>query len=123
MTSNIKSLTILSEWHSNIDAKVKPLEELHKNRLECRGGCSQCCVDELSVFEGDWQTSVSLNSDSSPLVLNKSSDGERLYLRRYWYCEHYNSQNLEMRMDNTLEVNDDQLNMTLDALFGDTSKP
>ena len=25
-------------------------------------------------------------------------------------------------MDNTLEVNDDQLNMTLDALFGDTSK-
>ncbi|MEC9318611.1 MAG: AAA family ATPase, partial [Pseudomonadota bacterium] len=79
-------------------------------------------LNELSVFEGDWQTSVSLNSDSSPLVLNKSSDGERLYLRRYWYCEHYNSQNLEMRMDNTLEVNDDQLNMTLDALFGDTSK-
>ena len=79
-------------------------------------------LNELSVFEGDWQTSVSLNSDSSPLVLNKSSDGERLYLRRYWYCEHYNSQNLEMRMDNTLEVNNDQLNMTLDALFGDTSK-
>jgi Fe-S-cluster containining protein len=51
MTSNTKSLTVLSEWHSNIDAKVKPLEELHKNRLECRGGCSQCCVDELSVFE------------------------------------------------------------------------
>ena len=51
MTSKIKALTILSEWHSNIDAKVKPLEELHKNRLECRGGCSQCCVDDLSVFE------------------------------------------------------------------------
>ena len=51
MTSNLKALTILSEWHSNIDAKVKPLEELHKNRLECRGGCSQCCVDDLSVFE------------------------------------------------------------------------
>ena len=51
MTGESKALTILEEWHSNIDAKVKPLEELHKNRLECRAGCSQCCVDELSVFE------------------------------------------------------------------------
>ncbi len=69
MTSNTKSLTILSEWHSNIDSKVKPLEELHKNRLECRGGCSQCCVDELSVFEA---LSSVISATISPVVVANS---------------------------------------------------
>ncbi|WP_370215276.1 exodeoxyribonuclease V subunit alpha [Idiomarina sp.] len=78
-------------------------------------------LSELGVFDTDWRTSVTLKGDdpsSSPLVLTHNSDGERLYLRRYWYCEHYNNQNLTIRMENHLEVNEDQLNQTLDALFG-----
>lgn len=51
MKNKIKSLALLSEWHSNIDEKTRPIEAHHKERLECRAGCSQCCVDELTVFE------------------------------------------------------------------------
>ena len=45
------SLKILREWHTSIDEKARSLEELHQDQLECRRGCSNCCVDELSVFQ------------------------------------------------------------------------
>lgn len=37
--------------HREVDAAVRPLEAKHRARLQCRRGCSSCCVDGLSVFE------------------------------------------------------------------------
>ena len=37
--------------HARVDEAVRPLEALHTERLECKRGCSACCVDDLTVFE------------------------------------------------------------------------
>jgi hypothetical protein len=33
-----------------VDAQAGPLHERHAARLQCRRGCSACCVDDLTVF-------------------------------------------------------------------------
>lgn len=37
--------------HEAVDRQVAPLVQRHAARLECRRGCHECCVDELTVFE------------------------------------------------------------------------
>ena len=37
--------------HDEIDASVRPLVALHADRLQCRRGCTACCVDDLTVHE------------------------------------------------------------------------
>jgi hypothetical protein len=37
--------------HSEIARNTRRLNVLHAARLECRKGCSSCCVDGLTVFE------------------------------------------------------------------------
>ncbi|MCA9551988.1 MAG: YkgJ family cysteine cluster protein [Myxococcales bacterium] len=37
--------------HAEVDAEVAPLVTRHGARLTCQKGCSQCCVDDLTVFE------------------------------------------------------------------------
>jgi len=41
----------VDDLHAEIDARVRPLAERHAARLQCRRGCSACCVDDLTVFE------------------------------------------------------------------------
>jgi uncharacterized protein len=31
--------------------RTRPLEQRHAARLQCRRGCSACCVDDITVFE------------------------------------------------------------------------
>ena len=35
--------------HASIDGSARRLEVLHEPRLQCRRGCSDCCVDDLTV--------------------------------------------------------------------------
>jgi len=44
-------LTALVALHTAVDRKTEELEVRHAERLVCRRGCSDCCVDEISVFE------------------------------------------------------------------------
>jgi uncharacterized protein len=37
--------------HAEVDRKAEPLHLLHAARLQCRRGCSSCCVDGLTVFD------------------------------------------------------------------------
>jgi len=37
--------------HGEIDALAAQLERFHEARLQCRRGCSGCCVDDITVFE------------------------------------------------------------------------
>jgi uncharacterized protein len=41
----------LQQLHAEIDRATRPLEMLHAPRLQCRRGCSACCVDGLTVFD------------------------------------------------------------------------
>lgn len=37
--------------HAEVNSEARRLHVLHAARLQCRRGCSSCCVDELTVFE------------------------------------------------------------------------
>ena len=37
--------------HQKIDAESLRLSSIHSKRLQCRRGCSSCCVDDITVFE------------------------------------------------------------------------
>jgi len=41
----------LIQFYNHLDADVGPYESHHKDRLQCKKGCSACCVDDLTVFE------------------------------------------------------------------------
>jgi hypothetical protein len=40
----------LAAMHAAVDRETAPLESLHRERLRCRRGCADCCVDGLTVF-------------------------------------------------------------------------
>ncbi|MBA2663283.1 MAG: YkgJ family cysteine cluster protein [Bradymonadaceae bacterium] len=46
-----QALEMVRRLHRAVDLMVAPLEARHRERLQCRMGCSACCVDDLSVFE------------------------------------------------------------------------
>lgn len=41
----------LDQLHDEVDARAKELAQWHAQRLQCRRGCFDCCVDDISVFE------------------------------------------------------------------------
>ena len=43
-------LADLAVFHEDVDRAVAPLAERHRDRLQCRRGCADCCVDDLTVF-------------------------------------------------------------------------
>lgn len=45
------ALKALRELHAEVDQSAARLERAHAGRLQCRRGCSGCCIDELRVFE------------------------------------------------------------------------
>ena len=46
-----QALDELERFHAEVDQQVAALARRHGRRLRCRRGCSDCCVDELTVFE------------------------------------------------------------------------
>ena len=45
------ALAKLIELHNEVDEKVVTLVRCHSDRLECKSGCCDCCVDSLTIFE------------------------------------------------------------------------
>ena len=37
--------------HADIDRTTRRLQMVHAARLQCREGCSSCCIDDLTIFE------------------------------------------------------------------------
>ncbi len=46
-----KPLEAVVRLHDEVDAAVQPVVEAHQGRMACKMGCSDCCVDDLTVFE------------------------------------------------------------------------
>ena len=44
-------LEALEEIYQEVEDEAGRLAAVHAARLQCRRGCSRCCVDELTVFE------------------------------------------------------------------------
>lgn len=45
-----EALAALARLHARIDARAAELAALHGARLQCKRGCSGCCVDGITVF-------------------------------------------------------------------------
>lgn len=41
----------ISSLHLSIDTEINRLTSLLSDKLQCADGCSNCCVDEITVFE------------------------------------------------------------------------
>jgi len=50
MTNEIPSAGLL-RLHDEIDRRAAEVAEKNRDRLNCRRGCCDCCVDDLTVFE------------------------------------------------------------------------
>ncbi|MEW4570910.1 YkgJ family cysteine cluster protein [Tautonia sp. JC769] len=40
----------IAALHQAVDRLTRPLDVMHRDRLQCRRGCASCCVDDLTVF-------------------------------------------------------------------------
>jgi Fe-S-cluster containining protein len=47
---NSAALAQLLRLHAEVDARAAALASRHGARLQCRRGCSACCVDGMTVF-------------------------------------------------------------------------
>jgi Fe-S-cluster containining protein len=45
------ALEELRAFHDDVDASVQELAEAHGERLQCKRGCAECCIDGVTVFE------------------------------------------------------------------------
>lgn len=99
--------------HREIDREAGALAQRHAARLQCRRGCSSCCVDDLTVFEIEAER---IRSRNGPLLRGESPhppgacaflDGDggcRIYDDRPYVCR---TQGLPLRWtEDELEYRD-----------------
>ena len=80
--------------HDDVDVQVKSLVVLHAERLQCRRGCTACCVDDLTVFDVEAERirthrSEVLESEPHPPGACAFLDGDgacRIYSDRPYVC-------------------------------------
>jgi hypothetical protein len=54
----VSTIEQVERLHMAVDRMVAPLTARHAGRLQCREGCTGCCVDDLSVFAVEAATIV-----------------------------------------------------------------
>lgn len=81
--------------HSDVDREARRLHVLHASRLQCRVGCSSCCVDGLTVFDAEadhirrHHAELLANGAPGPVGACAFLDGEgacRIYAERPYVC-------------------------------------
>lgn len=96
-------LPIIENYHRDVNEALKPLNWQHESQLQCKEGCSDCCQDEITVFEVEAVVITEHYSDllesGSPHAKGKcaflGSQGEcRIYEHRPYVCR---SQGLPLR--------------------------
>ena len=68
-----ESLQELHEVYEEVDHRAKKLEAVHRGRLQCGRGCSDCCIDGMTVFEIEGEN---IRSHHSDLLVNESPHPE-----------------------------------------------
>ena len=99
----------LKQLYSAIELKTKRLEQVHQTRLNCRKGCSGCCVDEITVWNVEAEnirlTHPALLSDELPntkggCAFLASNGACRIYHSRPYVCR---TQGLPLRWFDEIE--------------------
>jgi len=91
----------ITQLHTLTDQLLEPLQVAHADRLQCRLGCSECCVDDLTVFEVEAdRVAAALGDHPGPAgpvggcALLDASGACRVYGARPYVCR---SQGLPLR--------------------------
>ncbi len=88
-------LEALHMFYEDVDSCTCSLSDLHGERLRCRNGCSDCCVDEITVFGieaekiGKHHAGLLKGEDPHPAGACAFLDGEgacRIYEHRPYVC-------------------------------------
>ena len=84
----------LVDFYKDLEDEVALYEAQHQERLQCKKGCSACCVDDLTVFEVEAHHIVINCSDV--LIQNPHEEGGcafmddavgcRIYAHRPYVC-------------------------------------
>jgi len=89
------ALETVVQLHEQIDREVAKLALVHTKRLVCRRGCSDCCVDDITVFEVE---AARIGRDHPRLLSHESAHPEgacafldsrgacRIYASRPYVC-------------------------------------
>lgn len=84
----------LNKLYEDLNTAVVQVEAYHTERLQCKKGCSNCCVDDITVFEVEAQNIAENCKD----VLNENAHtpgmcaflddegGCRVYAHRPYVC-------------------------------------
>ena len=51
-------MNAIQNLHAEIDWQAVPLAQIHADRLQCRFGCCDCCIDDLTIFEVEAERSL-----------------------------------------------------------------
>jgi Fe-S-cluster containining protein len=103
------SLDKLKQFYVKVDFKTQRLEQIHVARLNCRQGCSNCCVDEITVWnveaENIRQAHAALltdeNANTNPGCAFLDQNGAcRIYDSRPYVCR---TQGLPLRWLDEIE--------------------
>jgi Fe-S-cluster containining protein len=85
----------LQEFYAEVDEQSAKLEKIHAERLNCKKGCSACCVDDISVFEIEAEN---IRKNHAELIENENphkkgmcafldkNDACRIYENRPYVC-------------------------------------
>jgi len=88
-------LTSLRSLHVEVDKLAAEIANEHGARLQCRRGCCQCCIDDLTVFEIEAEN---IRLAHAPLLLQQephpkgacafldAEGGCRIYADRPYVC-------------------------------------
>lgn len=48
-------IQIMENFYAELDAEIARVEKLHANRMKCKPGCHECCIDNITVYEAEAQ--------------------------------------------------------------------
>lgn len=89
------SLASLRSLYDEVDHRATQIADGHGARLQCRRGCCQCCVDDLTVFEIEAENirlaHASLLAEQEPhergaCAFLDANGGCRIYADRPYVC-------------------------------------
>jgi Fe-S-cluster containining protein len=83
-----KSIEKLKLFYQTVDSLAEKLEIIHAERLNCKKGCSACCVDGITVFEIE---AVNISHNHSNLLAkeNPHEKGMCVFLDKDGACRIY----------------------------------
>lgn len=90
----MKKTDSLNAFYNDLSQETTPKEAVNSNRLQCKRGCADCCVDEMTVFEVEAQHIVThcqdvLKTQHNPIGKCAFLDGAgacRIYAHRPYVC-------------------------------------